>query len=384
MSTRKTALISSLILVVAAGITLVIFITEPKAQREGATRETAMLVEVDTVHKGSHSPVIMATGSVTADQDIMLSARVSGEVVRLSPAFIPGGFVEKGDFLLQIDPADYKNALAARQSELQQAQADLEIEMGRQDVAREGYRLLDETLKEEDRTLVLREPQLNAARSRVDAARAAVEQAELEWKRTTIRVPFDAHILRRDVNLGSLVAPGEQLGRITGLDHYWVIATVPLSRLRWLDFPGNGEKGTEVRIRNRSAWKQDEFRTGHLIRLVGALEDKTRLARVIIEVEDPLNFREPSADRPALMIGAFVEVEIPATEISGVVRLSRDYVRKENTVWVMQGDSLQIREVHVLLTDATYAYITGGLSEGEQVVKTNLTTVAEGARLRLE
>lgn len=382
MSKRRTLVISILIVLVAAGITTVIFLTEPEAKREGATRETAMLVEVDTVRQGSYRPLITATGTVEAEQDILLSPRVSGEVIRLSPAFVPGGYVKQGEVLLQIDPSDYEIALATRQTELHQAEAELEMEMGRQDVARKDYQLLDETLEVEDRALVLREPQLNAAQSRVRAAEAAVEQAELDLQRTTVRAPFDAHILSRSANLGSLVSPGDDLGRLVGLDHYWVVTTVPLSRLRWLKFPENGEKGSEVIIRNRTAWQPGEHRVGHLARLVGALEEQTRLARIIVEVEDPLNFLQLAQDRPTLMIGAFVEVEMPAEKINEAIRLNRDYLRKGNTVWVMAGDSLQIRDPEILLTDAEHAYITGGLEEGDLIVKTNLTTVVEGARLR--
>lgn len=384
MSIGKTIIISILILAGAAVITVVIFLTEPEAKREGATRETAMLVEVDTARQGSYRPLITATGSVIPEQDIQLSPRVTGEVIRLSPSFIPGGYVKQGEILLQIDPSDYQIALATRQTELHQAEAELELEMGRQDVALKDYQLLNETLEEEDRALVLREPQLNAARSRVRAAEAAVERAELDLQRTTVRAPYDAHILSRNANLGSLVSPGDNLGRLVGVDHYWVITTVPLSRLRWLNFPESGQKGSEVIIRNRTAWEPGEHRIGRLYRLVGALEEQTRLARIIVEVEDPLNFLQPGQERPPLMIGAFVEVEIPAEKIENAIRLNRDYLRKGNTVWVMAGDSLQIRNPEILLTDATHAYITGGLVEGDLIVKTNLTTVVEGARLRSE
>ncbi|MDZ7847924.1 MAG: hypothetical protein U5L96_14835 [Owenweeksia sp.] len=69
----------------------------------------------------------------------MLSPRVSGEVIRLSEEFTPGGYVQKGEVLLQVDPAEYKNALELRKSDLRLAQSDLSVEMGRQDVAKKDY-----------------------------------------------------------------------------------------------------------------------------------------------------------------------------------------------------------------------------------------------------
>lgn len=384
MSTTKTLLISLIVLLAGAAVTLVIFATEPTAERSGAVRETAMLVDVTGVERGTFYPTIQAMGTVEPSQDITLSPRVSGEIVRLSDAFTPGGYVRAGEVLLQIDPADYQNVLDQRQSDLSQAEADLNIELGRQNVARQDYELLSDTLAAENRALVLREPQLQAAQSRVQAARAAVQQAELDLQRTTIRAPFDAHILTRNANVGSQVAPGDNLGRLVGLDTYWVVTTVPQSHLRWLTFPGDGQAApSEVRIRNRQAWSDDEVRTGTLHRLIGALEGETRLARVLVDVLDPMAYRS-DADAPPLMIGSFVEATIDAKPLADVIRLNRDYIRNNDTVWVMEDGVLRIRPVDIVFRDATYAYIAGGLDEQAQVVTTNLATVVDGAPLRLE
>ena len=180
MDRKKTLLLSFIILLAGAGITAIIFSTEPTATREGATKQTAMLVEIIDAEKGNFTPTVTALGTVEAAEDIILSPRVSGEIIQRSPDFTPGGFVNKGDELLKIDPSDYRNILHQRQSELQQAEADYQIELGRQSIARQDYEMLNDTLSEENRSLVLRQPQLNASRSRVESARAAVEQAQLD------------------------------------------------------------------------------------------------------------------------------------------------------------------------------------------------------------
>jgi len=385
MSTKKTLIISFFVLLVGVVVTVIIFSTEPKAVRGGATKKTAMLVEVVEAEKGNFSPVIRAMGTVEPSKDVVLSPRISGEVMRRTEAFTPGGHVRKGEMLLQIDPADYRNVLQQRKSELRQAVANLNIEMGRQNVAQKDYQLLNENLTQEQEELILRKPQLNSARSRVEAARAAVDQAELDLQRTTIGAPFDAHILSRNVNVGSQVSPGDNLGRLVGMDTYWVEATVPLSKLRWLTFPeDNTAKGSPVRIHDRSAWSAGEYRAGHLYKLVGSLENRTRMARVLVSVPDPLGYEKENQDAPSLMIGSFVEANIRAREIPGVIRLERAYVRDNETVWVMNDGELDIRDVEIIFRNDQYAYIREGLAEGEKVVTTNLSTVVDGAPLRLE
>jgi len=385
MNRKKTLIISTLILLAGIAITSFIFMTEPKAVRSGATKETAMLVEVAKVKRGTFHPTITAMGTVEPSQDIVLAPRVGGEIINMSDSFIPGGFVKKGEPLLNIDPADYENTLQQRKSHLEQMLADLNIEMGRQNVAQKDYQLLEETLSKEQEALILRQPQLNAVKSKVEAARAAVTQAELELKRTTIKAPFDAHILHRNVNVGSQVTPGRNLARLVGIDSYWVVTTVSPANLRWLKFPGNNkETGSEVTIRNKSAWPKGAYRTGNLHRLVGSLEEKTRMARVIITVPDPLARRKESKGRPTLMIGSFVETKIQARQITGVVRVHRDYIRKNSTVWIMENRKLRIRSVEILFRDKTYAYISKGLDNHNMIVTTNLSTVVDGAGLRLK
>ena len=342
-----------------------------------------MLVEVTTVAPDTVRPTIEAMGTVRPSQDVVLNPQVGGKIVSRADAFAPGGFVDAGTKLLQIDPSDYRNTLREEQSDLQQAQADLTLEEGQQNVARQDYRQLQDTLSGENRALVLREPQLQSARSQVKAAEAAVEQAQLNLRRTSIEAPFDAHILERSVNVGSQVAPGDRLARLVGLETYWVEATVPVSKLQWLEMPRNGEQGARVRVRNRTAWPEEAYREGRLFRLVGSLEEDTRLARVLIEVPDPLA-REGDRDRPRLLLGSYVEAQIRTKQLDDVVRLNRDYVRDDETVWLMEDGALRIQDVNVLFRDATHAYIDEGIDEQAQVVTTNISTVRDGAPLRLK
>ncbi|MDX1673848.1 MAG: hypothetical protein R3314_03505, partial [Longimicrobiales bacterium] len=64
MDSRKTLLISVLILAAGAAVTALVFMTEPTAERSGAVRESAMLVDVTGVERGTFRPRIRAMGTV--------------------------------------------------------------------------------------------------------------------------------------------------------------------------------------------------------------------------------------------------------------------------------------------------------------------------------
>lgn len=381
---RATLGICALLALAAAGALWLIFTTEPEVQRETAVRQTAMLVEVVQPEAGGFRPEILTLGTVRPAREVVLRPRVGGEIVALSPAFVPGGFVRAGEVLIRIDEADYQNALAQRESELEQAIAELEIEHGRQDIAARDYRQLQRELDPDKKALVLRKPQLRGAEARVQSARTAVERARLDLERAAVTAPFDAQVLNREVNIGSQVAPGDALARLVGLETYWVETTVPPDKLRWLAFPENGGAGSPVTIRHRTAWPEGTTREGRLFQLVGELEGETRLARVLVAVDDPLARSPGSAGAPGLLLGSFVECRIHGREIADAVRLSREYLRQGDTVWVMNDDHLAIRAVDVVFRDAEFAYVSNGLSVEDRVVTTSLATVREGVRLRLK
>lgn len=383
MNRKTTLLISILILLTGFAATYIIFSTEPVAEQGGATKQTAMLVDVVEVQRADHTPVIQATGIVRPSQEISLSPRVSGEITEISEAFTPGGFVKKGERLIQIDPADYEIALLQEKSGLRQAESALQVEMGLQKVAQREYELLDDTLSNDNKELLLRKPQLNAARANVEQARANVRRAELDLERTTVRAPFNAHIVNRNANLGSQVSPGQDLAWLLGDDMYWVEATVPVSKLKWLSFTEESD-GSKVMIRNRTAWDEGIYREGTLQRMIGALQDQTRMARVLVEVDDPLSRKEENRNSPPLMVGEFVQTRIMGTPLENVVRVDRDLVRDGNTVWVMDNKKLSVRPVTIVFQDAEFAYISEGISNGDSLVTTNLATVADGAALRVE
>jgi len=382
---RKLTIIICLILgFLVAGVMWITSSTEPAAKRSTGTRETAMLVDVTKVKRSNFRPQISGLGRVRPESDIQLSPRISGEVIERSPNFTPGGFVSEGELLLKIDPADYETALRQRQSELAQAEANLMIEMGRQRIAESDLELLGEEIPDQARTLALRQPQLATTRAEVESAKAAVRQAELDLERTMIKAPIDVQVIAREVDIGSQVAPGDNLGRLVGQQTYWVLVTVPLSSLPWID-RGLENEGSNVTIRDRGAWPVGETREGTARRLIGTLDQRTRLARVLVTVNDPLARLPENKGKPEMILDSILEATITGKEIKNVVRLKRAYLREGDTAWVMNEEKqLKIAKLDIVFRDAVYAYVSSGLDDGDEVVITGLTTISEGAPLRME
>lgn len=386
-----TLLVCCVILGGAVAAIIIINQTEPTAQKDNSSRKSSALVETITVERGTYSPRLVVLGTVQAAQDIVLSPRVSGQIVDMSDKLVPGGMVSEGDLLFKIDPADFENVVSIRQSELAQAEASREIEQARQRLAEKELKMLEGSIDGTNRSLVLREPQIASIEAQVSAAKAAVDRATLDLERSSIHAPFDAQVLSRSVNVGSQLRLGDEVARLIGLQEYWIMAAVPVRTLRWVQFPeaeitddeseavSTGVEGSKVVLRNPEVWGSDKERHARVARMIGTLDGETRLARVLIVVDDPLG-RQSGA--PPLILDSLIETEIEGRPIVDVVRLKRDFVRENDTVWLMVDDKLEIRQTEVAFRDIEYAYISSGLESGDEIVITTLATVAEGIGLR--
>ena len=358
--------------------------TEGTVQSGEGEAESARLVEIIRVQPETTRVTVRAMGTVMPAREVVIRPRVSGKIVRQHESFVPGGHFEADQFMLQIDRTDYRFAVQQRRSELAQAEATLKIEKGDQAVAREELSLLESDIADINRDLILRKPQVNQAEASVTSAQAALNQAQLDLERTRLEAPFDGQIVSRSVTSGNNVSQGDQLATYVGSDRYWIRASVPTSHLRWITLPNGGEQpGSPVRVTNTAAWGEDASRQGRVTQFIGQLEAQSRMAQVMVSVQDPLAIEPANEGKPRLILGAFVDLVVQGDRVEDVIVMDRDYLREGGVVWVMNGeDELETRDVSVLFRGKSRAYVENGLQDGDRVVMTNLSAPVEGMLLR--
>lgn len=353
-----------------------------KAPRRPPVKITP-LVRVQQVVPETQSVVVNATGTVVPAQQLLLKSRVAGEVVNLHSDFSEGGLLRKGETLLLIDDLDYQLIVAQKRSAVADASFNLKLELGRQDVAQREWSLLngDNPTPEADAELALRKPHLEKARSDLEAAEAELAAAELQLARTRIRAPFNAVVRNTSVELGSQVAAQEPLATLAGTDAYWIQVSVPVDRLAWIDIPENKDQtGTPAEVR----YQGDVIRQGHVIKLLSDLEEKGRMARLVVEVSDPLSLMKNN-NQPAMLIGEYVRVAIQGRQVDDAYRVPREALRDSAYVWLLDPENkLAIRKVDILWRDTDTVLLKDGLSSGDRVVVSNLATPVAGMALQVE
>src|SRR5947207_944955 len=158
---------------------------------------------------------ITANGYVVARTKASVSSKIPGRLEYLGVS--EGSRVHKGDIIARLEHEDYAAQVSQAEAELARARAALaEAETTREQLQRDVTRskdLLARNLISGQQAETL-ESQLSAAAARVESQKAQVQsaQAVLEVSRATlqntnIRAPFDGTVLRKDAEVGEIVAP---------------------------------------------------------------------------------------------------------------------------------------------------------------------------------
>lgn len=381
---EKTALTVAGVSVLAVSLAVAWYMAthQPRPERRKPV-PVVPVVQVQELTLSDYLVVVPAMGNVVPAVEVDLKPQVAGPVQWTHPEFVEGGIVGKGQVLVRIDPVDYELALTARKALLETASANLKAEQGRQDVARAEWELLGlgEEATETDRDLALRKPQLAEMEAALEAARAQVRQAELDLERTGIKAPFNALVRSADAHAGAQVAAQTSLGSLVGTDSYYVEALIPLDRIDWIHIPGGsaGSPGSVATVRTGTGG----VRQGMVFKLAGEVQTGGRLAKVIVEVRDPLGLRRQGGKPDPLLIGDYVSMEIAGRTLENVFNIPRQYLRDGNRVLTVDSESrLRIKEIDVAWRDVV-SVVARGLIPGELLVISDLPAPVEGMEVRV-
>lgn len=361
-------------LIMALGISVAIYLLLNKPTPVYVEPKPAVtMVTTEHFFYSAYPAVYEGTGKVTPSQSIMLHSEVAGTVDSTTRDFLPGHIVKKGDVLLQLKPRSYENAVKRQQAIYAQALANHVIEQGQQSVAKTGIKTIYNATghKPKDLELATREPQVEHAEAEINKAKAALDNAKIDLADTTIVSPFDAMILTRNVDKGSVVTTTTPLAHLVGTGQYWIEVSVPVEVLPLL-VPRTVPIKALI-----SPYHLNDVIEGYVLKTVMALDKNTRMGRVIIAVDDPLRIREVDhwkrtnhlAEHPVLlMLNDFVRVSIEGRKLHDVIQLPIAYLRMDDTVWVMCGQKLCIKPVEVVMKNDQYAYIRAGISAEDAVI----------------
>lgn len=305
----------------------------------------ARRVSAQTVEAKPHVATEEVVGTVRAKLRSVIEAKLSGRVERM--AVVPGQQVKAGEVLIALDGREV-------QSRLDQARA-----------------VLEESDKELSRTTqllakrVITQAEFDKVQSSNRVARAAVSEAETNLGYLTIRAPFAGVITRKLADVGDLAAPGRALLEMENPDALRFEGDVPEAII------GEVKGGEKLVVRSGGVAV-----TGTVgeIAPVADLQSRTFLVKLDL----------PAA--AGLRSGQFGRVSVPVSETT-VLRVPQSAVLTRGQmelVFVVQSGRAQLRIVKTGKRIGDEIEIVSGLDSREQVVTTKAGELLDGQRVEVE
>ena len=383
------------VVILGAGILgftlLMVFRPQPPHQE---VPRRAPLVATTPADVRSGFLTVYGNGTVRPRSEIVLSPQVGGRVEWVSPDLVSGGRFRAGEPLFRIEVADYQNAVDRAVAEVAQRQVEVIQWEEERELALEEYERLqrregiDTAVDSNDLgSLIFREPQLAAARANLKRAEAGLRDAELSVQRTRVGVPFDGIVRSETVDRGQYVVPGQSVARVYATDEAEIV--VPLTDREASLVAGLWDTHREENAKRIAATVTGTFGgreyawDGYLDRAEGALNEETRTIDVVVRVPNPFD-TEPGSERPPLLLGTYVAVEIRGAELDHYVVVPRSAYRDGDVLWVVESDSvLRVTPASFIQEIGGSVFLDADIREGDHVIVSPIEVVTDGMIVRV-
>jgi HlyD family secretion protein len=381
---------------IAAGAVLLVVAGVWMVRRNGAP--VARVATATLVGGGaSGSTGVVANGYVVARTQASVSAKLPGRLAYLGVA--EGSHVTEGQVIARLDNADYTAVVGQAEATVASEQATLiEAEADRDELVREARRAHDvraqsaQLISQQDAELAdskaaQGEARVQAQAARVRAAQASLAVARANLDNTLIHAPFTGTVLRKDAEVGEVVAPSVGGGLTRG-------AVVTMADLATLEVEVDVNEAYIARIRagqaariTLDAYPDTSFRGS--VRLVVPTADRQKATvqvKVAILDHDPRILTEMGA-RVEFLEPVRTTGTAPGAPARPRVTVPAEAVHSDGgrtVVWLVREGRLERREIEAGPTSGGTREVRSGLLGGEFVLLSGVANPTAGMKVAPE
>jgi HlyD family secretion protein len=183
-------------------------------------------VRLEQVSRRDLVSSVTASGKIEAKTSVDISADITGRIIDI--AVREGDLVKRGQFLLQIDPAQYQAAVARAQGVVASTQATLVQTKATRDQAQRAWNrarqltqlgdnlIAPETAEQAQTAFDVAEANYQATKAQLEQSRASLQEAKDNLSKTRLTAPISGRVVRLAVEEGEVAVPGT-FSRETGL-----------------------------------------------------------------------------------------------------------------------------------------------------------------------
>jgi multidrug efflux system membrane fusion protein len=319
------------------------------------------------VRKGDMPVNLSGLGTVVPTDAVTVHTRVDGQLMTVN--FREGQTVHQGELLMQVDPRPFQVQLL--QAEGQMAKDQAALKNARMDLARYT------TLVKQG---IIPQQQMDTQVSTVDQAEAAVksdlggvESAKLNLTYSRITAPLTGTAGLRLVDPGNMVHAADTTGLvvITPLSPINVMFTIPADNIQHVLANSKGVKALAVDAYDRDFAKK--LASGVLLAVDNQVDPTTGTVRLKAQFANKDS---------ALFPNQFVNAKLPTDILHDALIVPAAAVQRSprgNFVYVVKADNtVELRPVEILITEADTIALKSGVAESERVVIDGLDKLSPG------
>jgi HlyD family secretion protein len=340
---------------------------------------------------GKGSTGVTANGYVVARTKASVAAKIAGRLATLRVS--EGSVVRKGEVIATLENQDYRAVVDQAEAEVLRSRASLrEAETQRDQLERDLARaqaLLADTLISEQEVESLA-AQLDEARARVGVQEAAVQSsqaavavARANLENTSIRAPFDGTVLRKDAEVGEVVAPVASGGGLTRG------AVVTMANMATLEVEVDVNEAYIAQIHGGQparilldAYPDTAYRGA--VRQIVPTADRQRatvLVKVSILDRDPRILPEMGVRVDFLQPDTAATTTLPAQIFVPAAAVRSE--QGESIVWVVRDGRVHRVPVDAGPVSGGRRVVRSGLEGGERIVVGGGDNLKDGERVRV-
>lgn len=329
-------------------------------------------VQAATATSESVPRYLTGLGTITAANTVTVRSRVDGQLLAIH--FQEGQQVKAGDLLAEIDPSQFKVALAQAQGQLAKDRATLAN--AQRDLAR--YQQLVKTNLVSRQELDAQQALVSesAGTLKADEASVASAQLQLDWSRIT--APVDGRVGLKQVDVGNQISSGDTTGIVvlTQTHPIDLVFTLPESDIATV--VKAQKAGSPLRVEAWDRTNKQKLSVGNLLSLDNQIDATTGTIKLKARFnnEDDTLFPNQFVNARMLVDTQQNAVVIPTSALQ--------MGNEGNFVWVLNADNKVSK--HLVITgiqDSQKVVISAGLSAGDRVVTDGIDRLTEGAKVEV-
>lgn len=342
----------------------------------GQAQKQKVVYETTTVGRTNISNSVTATGTIEPVTEVEVGTQVSGIIDKLYADY--NSTVTKGELIAEMDKVTLQSEFASQKASYDGAKAEYEYQQKNYE-RNEGLhtkQLISDTDYEQSLY------NYQKAKSAFDSSKAALAKAERNLSYATITSPIDGVVISRDVEEGQTVASGFETPTLftiaADLTQMQVVADVDEADI------GDVAEGQRVSF-TVDAYPNDVFE-GKVTQIrLGATSSSssTTTSTTVVTYEVVISAHNPDLKlKPRLTANITIytldKQEVlgvpakalrftPAVPLTGKEAVIND-CEGEHKVWTKEGNTFTAHPVSIGITNGIMTEITGGISEGTQIV----------------